>query len=74
MPTESDPLVILNEVIPWKKFRPLLKKIRKTDEVSRGRPAFDEIVILKVLALQSLNNISDDRMEFLLKDRIDCLS
>ncbi|EKR34195.1 transporter PF05598 domain protein [Leptospira interrogans serovar Hebdomadis str. R499] len=52
----------------------MLKKIRKTDEVSRGRPAFDEIVILKVLALQSLNNISDDRMEFLLKDRIDCLS
>ncbi|ASV10795.1 IS5 family transposase [Leptospira santarosai] len=63
-------MVLLNDVIPWEEFRPLLKKIRKTNDAGRGRPAFDEIVMLKVLVLQALNNVSDDRMEFLLKDRL----
>ncbi|MDI7227726.1 IS5/IS1182 family transposase [Leptospira santarosai] len=70
LPKDGDPLVLLNDVIPWEEFRPLLKNIRKTNDVGRGRPAYDEIVMLKVLVLQALNNVSDDRMEFLLKDRL----
>ncbi|WP_046692381.1 hypothetical protein [Leptospira santarosai] len=37
LPKDGDPLVLLNAVIPWEEFRPLLKKIRKTNDAGRGR-------------------------------------
>ncbi|MDI7186071.1 IS5 family transposase [Leptospira santarosai] len=70
LPINGDPLIVLDKVIPWEEFRPLLNKVRKRNDEGRGRPSFDEIVMLKVLVLQALNNVSDDRMEFLLKDRL----
>ncbi len=36
----------------------------------RSHPEFDEIMMLKVLVLQALNNVSDGRVKFLLKDRL----
>jgi transposase len=47
-----------------------IKEIRKVNDSGKGRPPFDEILMFKVLILQSLHNVSDDRMEFLIQDRL----
>lgn len=66
----GDPLPKLNEVVDWETFRPLLKKLRKKkDRRKGGRPAFDEVLMLKVLVLQQLYNLSDDQVEFQIRDR-----
>lgn len=70
LPKEGDALIHLNELIDWEIFRPYLKKIHKVNSEGRGRPPIDEIIMFKVIVLQSLNNVSDDKMEFLIKDRL----
>jgi transposase, IS5 family len=69
----GDPLIILNEKIDWESFRKLLQKIRpeKNPQNVRnaGRKPFDEVLMFKVIILQRLYNLSDDQMEFQLKDR-----
>lgn len=70
LPKDSDPLIKLNEIVEWNEFRPYLKEIRKLNESGKGRPPFDEILMFKILILQSLNNVSDDRIEFLIQDRL----
>lgn len=67
----GDPLERLDARIDWNVFRPLLKKaLKKTRKSNAGRPAFDYQKMFKVLVLQRLNNVSDEQMEFLLKDRL----
>jgi|JI8StandDraft_1071087.scaffolds.fasta_scaffold96460_1 IS5 family transposase len=70
LPIDSDPLIKLNEIVDWEQFRSYLKEIRKVNDSGKGRPPFDEILMFKVLILQSLHNVSDDRMEFLIQDRL----
>lgn len=69
----GDPLIILTEKINWESFRKILQKIRpeKNPENVRnaGRKPFDEVLMFKVIILQRLYNLSDDQMEFQLKDR-----
>ncbi len=68
----GDPLLVLNEKIKWESFRPLLKQIRQEnpDNIKNaGRKPFDEIMMFRVVILQSLYGLSDDQMEFQLKDR-----
>jgi IS5 family transposase len=67
----GDPLEKLEKVIPWEDFRPLLKHALKKERKSEaGRPPFDYVMMLKVLVLQSLYNLSDDQMEFQIRDRL----
>ena len=67
----GDPLERLEKVIPWENFRPLLNKVFSKERKSEaGRPPFDYMVMLKVLVLQSLYNLSDEQMEFQLRDRL----
>jgi hypothetical protein len=63
-----DPLLRLGEAVNWELFRPQLQSIRKNETV--GRPSFDAVMMFKVMILQSLYNISDDSMEFLIRDRL----
>ena len=68
----GDPLIILNEKIPWESFRPILKQIRieNPDNIKNaGRKPFDEVMMFRVIILQSLYGLSDDQMEYQLKDR-----
>jgi len=68
----GDPLVILTEKIKWESFRSILKQIRmdNPDNVKNaGRKPFDEVVMFRVIILQRLYGLSDDQMEFQLKDR-----
>lgn len=67
----GDPLEKLNAVIPWEEFRPLLKHALKKERKSEaGRPPYDYVMMLKVLVLQSLYNLSDDQIEFQIRDRL----
>lgn len=68
----GDPLVILTEKIKWESYRSILKQIRIENPENlknAGRKPFDEVVMFRVIILQSLYGLSDDQMEFQLKDR-----
>lgn len=65
---EKDPLTHLNALIDWNDFRPTLEKIRPSKK-KMGRPAFDSLLMFKILILQSLYNVSDDEIEFQIRDR-----
>ena len=68
----GDPLLVLNEKIKWESFRPILKEIRmeNPDNIrNAGRKPFDEVMMFRVIILQRLYGLSDDQMEFQLKDR-----
>ena len=67
----GDPLVKLNEVMNWEQFRRRLEKVRDKERKSlAGRKPFDVILMFKILILQSLYNLSDDQMEFQIRDRL----
>src|SRR5215208_7450289 len=71
---KKDPLVVLNAVVPWEDFRAQLSAVwRKPDEERKsaaGRKPWDEIVIFKTLVLQALYNLSDDQIEYQIRDRL----
>lgn len=69
----GDPLVVLNGKINWESFRSELEKIRPEEnpdnKKNAGRKPFDVVMMFKVLILQRYYTISDDQMEFQIKDR-----
>ena len=72
----GDPLVFLNETIKWDEFDKILRMARAKDRERRGasncsgRKPFSLRVMFKVLILQSLYDLSDDQLEFMIKDRL----
>lgn len=69
--TMGDPLVLLNQQINWEEFRADLNLIHiKERKNSAGAKPFDVILMFKILVLQQLNNLSDDRLEYQIRDRI----
>jgi len=68
----GDPLEILNNVIPWEEFRDTLRQALRNRErkSAAGRPPHDEVLMFKILVLQSLYNLADDRVEYQIKDRL----
>ena len=66
----GDPLPRLESVVDWEGFRPILESTREKPRKSNaGRPPFDVVLMLKTLVLQSLYNLSDDQVEFQIRDR-----
>jgi len=67
----GDPLLVLNQAVDWEIFRPDLEPIRNKERKSNaGRPAYDLILMFKILILQSLYNLSDDSTEQQILDRL----
>ena len=67
----GDPLVRLNERVSWEMFRPDLERIREKERKSAaGRKPFDVVLMFKILVLQSLYNLSDDAVEYQIRDRL----
>lgn len=67
---EKDPLIRLNKLIDWEDFRATLNKIREKSRKSRaGRKPYDVVLMFKLLVLQHLYNLSDDEIEYQLRDR-----
>jgi len=67
----GDPLIKLNKIVDWEQFRSPLETIRdKERKSSAGRRPFDVILMFKIMILQSLYNLSDDQVEFQVRDRL----
>ena len=57
----GDNLETLNKKINWELFRPILKKaLKKEAKGLGGRPAYDYVMMFKIIILQRLYNISDE--------------
>jgi transposase, IS5 family len=66
----GDPLVGLKARIDWEAFRPDLRRVHEKDRKSNaGAKPFDEVLMFKVLVLQQLHNLSDDKIEYQIRDR-----
>ena len=64
-------LKYLNDIIPWELFRDELESLHKKDRKSNaGRKPIDVILMFKLLILQQLYNISDEALEYQVKDRL----
>ena len=71
----GDPLVELKKMIDWEAFRGDIEAAR---EKARGRQRkntagakpIDAVLMFKTVILQQLNNLSDDRIEYQIRDRL----
>ena len=65
---KDDFLSRLNALVDWEWFREILEEGKKKSNV--GRPAYDVILMFKLLVLQSLYNLSDEQIEYQANDRL----
>lgn len=65
-------LVLLKEIVDFEQFRDELEKLFTNDSKKNnaGRKPIDPVFMLKVLFLQRLHNISDNQVEYQIKDRM----
>lgn len=67
----GDPLERLNQTVDFEVFREPLESCFGFRQTRKGgRPHYDAVLIFKILILQSLYNLSDEQMEYQIKDRI----
>jgi IS5 family transposase len=67
----GDPLERLAQGIDFESFRTFLEgHLIKLAKGPGGRPAYDYILMFKVLILQRFYNLSDDQVEFQINDRL----
>jgi IS5 family transposase len=68
---QGDPLERLSAVIDWELFRPIIERMdAKPRKSLAGRKPTDRVLMFKVLILQRLHNLADERLEFQIKDRL----
>ena len=67
----GDQLEAFATVVDFEMFRPELDAaLAYSDGAKGGRPPFDPVMMFKILVIQAQNNLSDDRAEFLINDRL----
>jgi transposase, IS5 family len=67
----GDQLEAYAATVDFEIFRaPLEAALAYADGVKAGRPAYDAVMMFKILLIQAQNNLSDDRTEFLINDRL----
>lgn len=67
----GDPLEKLADVVNFEVFRYRLEKaLNRSDRSKGGRPPYDSVMMFKILVLQTLYNLSDDQVEFQIRDRL----
>ncbi len=71
---KNDPLVKIDEVVPWEDFRPRLeaawRKAAGERKSPAGRKPWGAVVMFKTIVLCALYNLSDDQVEYQLRDRL----
>ena len=66
----GDPLERLAQVVDFEVFRGDLEAaLSRSDRAKGGRPAYDTVLMFKILVLQTLYTLSDDQTEYQLRDR-----
>ena len=71
---KNDPLVEIDAVVPWEEFRPPLERVWRKPDAERksraGRKPMDAVLMFKALLLSALYNLSDDQIEYQVRDRL----
>lgn len=69
---KQDPLEKLSSHIDFEYFRKPLEEnlLKQKDKAKGGRPAYDVVMMFKILILQRYYNISDDAVEYAVLDRL----
>ena len=67
----GDQLLAFAAAVDFEMFRAeLTRALAYSDGSQGGRPPFDPVLMFKVLVVQATNNLSDERAEFLINDRL----
>ena len=67
----GDPLEVLDRTVDFEYFRGwLVEGLGYGDGSKGGRRPFDPVSMFKALILQAQHNLSDARMEFMIRDRL----
>jgi IS5 family transposase len=67
----KDDLERVKALVDFEIFRPTLETaVPRADRSKGGRPPFDHVFMFKVLILQAMHSLSDERCEYLIKDRL----
>ncbi|MEM8821664.1 MAG: IS5 family transposase [Pseudomonadota bacterium] len=68
---DGDPLEVLEATVDFEYFRSwLVEGLGYGDGSRGGRPPFDPVSMFKALILQAQHNLSDARMDFMIRDRL----
>ena len=68
---QGDQLESFRSAVDFELFRPELNAaLSYADRTEGGRPPFDPVLMFKILVIQATNNLSDERAEFLINDRL----
>jgi IS5 family transposase len=68
---KGDDLERIARLVDFEMFRPDLERaVPRSDGSKGGRPAFDHVLMFKVLLLQAMHTLSDERCEYLIRDRL----
>ena len=71
---KGDPLEAISKLVPWEKFRADIEAVVLTADEARksnaGRKPIDALVLFRMLVLQSLYNLSDEQIEYQVRDRL----
>lgn len=68
---DGDPLEVLDATVDFEYFRGwLVEGLGYGDGSKGGRPPFDPVSMFKVLIVQAQHNLSDAKMEFMIRDRL----
>ena len=67
----GDELETYAGTVDFEMFRPELDMaLAYSDGAQGGRPPYDPVMMFKILVVQAHNNLSDERSEFLINDRL----
>ncbi len=67
----GDQLEAFAAAVDFELFRPVLDAaLAYADGAKGGRPPLDPVMMFKILVIQAHNNLSDERTEFLINDRL----
>ena len=71
---KGDPLVTIKDTVPWDDFRSDIEAVALTPEADKkskaGRKPIDCLILFRMLVLQSLYNLSEDQIEYQVRDRL----
>jgi transposase, IS5 family len=68
---KGDDLERMKAIVDFEMFRADLERaVPRSDRARGGRPPYDHVLMFRVLILQSSHSLSDERPEYLIKDRL----
>jgi len=71
---KGDPLEVINATVPFASFRCEIEAVVRLAPEARkskaGRKPYDAVLMFKVLVLQTLYNLADEQLEYLIRDRL----